>query len=209
MATRSSRPSGIVVVHQALPAVAAIMTRSPSWSPFSRNATTAALARCVLSGDMLRLSKTTTNVRPGRRGAVFVAMRGGSAGAAWARRGASALVRRGDHVEVHQGLGSALVEDGEVLAGEPGDGVAGLVRDHHVHGHHLHLALEGGRRLLARRAERGGEGEEEGGEGDASGPAAEARPAVESVGWRHSATVKGAAREARRSVPASRVSRSS
>ena len=38
---------------------------------------------------MLMLSKTTTNVRPGKRGAVFVAMRGGSRRAA----GAVAAVR--------------------------------------------------------------------------------------------------------------------
>ena len=38
---------------------------------------------------MFRLSKTITNVRPGRRGAVFVAMRGGSGGAAFGVSGSS------------------------------------------------------------------------------------------------------------------------
>ena len=120
MATRSSRPSGIVVVHQAPPAVAAIITRSPSRRPLSRNATTAALARCVFSGRHVDVVEDDDERAPRQAG------RGVRRDAGRLRRarprsplaaGSSGGV---DHLEVDERLRRALVEHGEVLAREAG-----------------------------------------------------------------------------------------
>ena len=68
-ATRSSRPCGMLVLHQAPPEVGTSVTWSPGWSPVARNSVTASRAAPILSGAMWTLSNTMTKVREGGGGA--------------------------------------------------------------------------------------------------------------------------------------------
>ena len=152
---RSERPSGKRVLHHAPPPVATRLTRSPSRTPLSRKAATAALARETVAWVRFRVSTMTAKraARVGGRRRVGDEARPDGLG-----------LGGSGHLELHRlegldGLHLALVAQGEVVLGQAGHGTAGFVRDHDVHPDELDVAREGGRRLLGRgRGRRWGSG---------------------------------------------------